>query len=60
MSGADITATVTFVPRSPGTVGHLKLIVKQEREGRILGGERNRKQDLVWCQEEERRGEEKK
>lgn len=43
MSGADITATVMLVPRPPRTVGHLKLIVKEERDGGILEGERNRK-----------------
>lgn len=39
VSGADITAAVSFVPRPPRTVGHLKLIMKEEREGGILEGE---------------------
>lgn len=44
VSGADITATITFVPRPPRTVGHLKLIMKEEREGGVLEErERNRK-----------------
>lgn len=38
--GADITAAVTFVPRPARTIGHLKLIMKEEREGGILQGER--------------------
>lgn len=53
VSGADITATVTFVPCPSRTVGHLKLIMKEEREGGILEGERETEsKDLDWCVEE--------
>lgn len=40
VSGTDITATVPLVPRPPRAVGHLKLVVEQEWEGGILGGEK--------------------
>lgn len=40
--GADIAATVAFVPRTPRAVGHLKLIVKEEREGWVLQGEKQK------------------
>lgn len=45
VGGADVTATVALVPRPPGTVGHLKLIVKEEREGGILKGEKQKDLD---------------
>lgn len=40
MRGADVTATVAFVPRTPRAVGDLQLIVKEEREGWVLQGEK--------------------
>lgn len=49
VSGADITATVTFVPCPPRTVGYLKLIMKEEREGGILEGERKRERQVLDC-----------
>lgn len=38
VGGADITAAVVFVPCPPRAVGHLKLVVEEEREGGILAG----------------------
>ncbi len=59
VSGADIAATVTFVPRPPRTVGHLKLVMQEEREGGILEGETETENwDLDWHLEEWMRGEE--
>lgn len=44
VSSTDITATVTLVPRPPGAVGHLEFIMEEEREGRILEGEKHKKE----------------
>lgn len=48
MRGADIAPTVAFVPRTPRAVWHLELIVKEEREGWILQGEKQRSWASVW------------
>lgn len=40
--GTDVTAAVTFIPGPPRTVWYLKLIMKEEREGRILEGEKQK------------------
>lgn len=37
VSGTNIAAAVTLIPRQPRTVGHLKLIMEEEGEGGILG-----------------------
>lgn len=51
MRGADIATTVAFVPRTPRAIWHLKLIVKEEREGRVLQGEKQKSWALEWCLE---------
>lgn len=45
MSGTDITTAVTLIPRPPGTVRHLKLIMEEEREGGILEREKGREKN---------------
>lgn len=49
--GTDIATTVAFVPRTPRGVRHLKLIVKEEREGWVLQGEKPKSWALEWCLE---------
>lgn len=51
MRGADVAATVAFVPRTPRAVWHLKLIVKEEREGWVLQGEKQQSWALELCLE---------
>lgn len=51
MRGADIATTVAFVPRTPRAVWHLKLIMKEEREGWVLQGEKQKSWALDWCLE---------
>lgn len=42
MSGTHVTATVTLIPGPPRAVGHLKLVVEEQGEGRILQREKER------------------
>lgn len=48
VGGADVTAAVTLVPRSAGTVGDLELVMEEEGEGGILAG--------VWTGNEQFQG----